>query len=478
MEYCSPYSKINSDNNISCYSKSILKKIAIQYNKYNKDKIIIPKNLDNDEQLKTVWDQILNKINKKYKYICKEEYCWKNLNFLNKKIKKKLIKNIRPEQPISWKKNNFEWLSTTDLNNALNPYKQLHQAYLYIGAITLDYDYELIPGICISDELCKLNLKKLYFNKGIRYIGVVFNLDKHNQSGSHWVSFLANLNNGGIYYFDSIGIMPKNEVQKLMETIRIQGNNLIKDQLIDFSESFLSVRFITKMNYDDLGNTFISNNCGKPISAQDQLTFLDTDVSNYIVQQTCDNWKAVGETFSSVNKINNSRRKLDKEVRCTAMLYSSNPSHNFNWSFSEAKDFYENGKISDFASALNTWFSCLKFLSGNGRGKTAKGLRLLVYIFQGNYSQSDKFNLKDTKTLVSEFIKWEQSRYDSREIIEYFKSGNTKLATYKELCTSHSDAEICKRTNIIEEEFVIPNLQKWLANSVISKRLSRQVFTT
>lgn len=256
------------------------------------------------------------------------------------------------------------------------------------------------------------------------------------------------------------------------------GDYLTEDQLIDFSESFLSVRFITKMNYDDLGNTFISNNCGKPISAQDQLTFLDTDVSNYIVQQTCDNWKAVGETFSSVNKINNSRRKLDKEVRCTAMLYSSNPSHNFNWSFSEAKDFYENGKISDFASALNTWFSCLKFLSGNGRGKTAKGLRLLVYIFQGNYSQSDKFNLKDTKTLVSEFIKWEQSRYDSREIIEYFKSGNTKLATYKELCTSHSDAEICKRTNIIEEEFVIPNLQKWLANSVISKRLSRQVFTT
>jgi hypothetical protein len=256
------------------------------------------------------------------------------------------------------------------------------------------------------------------------------------------------------------------------------GDYLTEDQLIDFSESFLSVRFITKMNYDDLGNTFISNNCGKPISAQDQLTFLDTDVSNYIVQQTGDNWKAVGETFSSVNKINNSRRKLDKEVRCTAMLYSSNPSHNFNWSFSEAKDFYENGKISDFASALNTWFSCLKFLSGNGRGKTAKGLRLLVYIFQGNYSQSDKFNLKDTKTLVSEFIKWEQSRYDSREIIEYFKSGNTKLATYKELCTSHSDAEICKRTNIIEEEFVIPNLQKWLANSVISKRLSRQVFTT
>ena len=253
MEYCSPYSKINSDNNISCYSKSILKKIAIQYNKYNKDKIIIPKNLDNDEQLKTVWDQILNKINKKYKYICKEEYCWKNLNFLNKKIKKKLIKNIRPEQPISWKKNNFEWLSTTDLNNALNPYKQLHQAYLYIGAIPLDYDYELIPGICISDELCKLNLKKLYFNKGIRYIGVVFNLDKHNQSGSHWVSFLANLNNGGIYYFDSIGIMPKNEVQKLMETIRIQGNNLIKDQLIDFSN-------ISDEHKIEASYNFISNN--------------------------------------------------------------------------------------------------------------------------------------------------------------------------------------------------------------------------
>ena len=35
-------------------------------------------------------------------------------------------------------------------------------------------------------------------------IGIVFNLDKHDQEGSHWVSMFIDLKRDGIYYFDSL----------------------------------------------------------------------------------------------------------------------------------------------------------------------------------------------------------------------------------------------------------------------------------
>ena len=34
-------------------------------------------------------------------------------------------------------------------------------------------------------------------------IGVIFNLDKHDQSGSHWVAMFIDLENKFFFYFDS-----------------------------------------------------------------------------------------------------------------------------------------------------------------------------------------------------------------------------------------------------------------------------------
>ena len=35
----------------------------------------------------------------------------------------------------------------------------------YIGAVPIDFDKELVIGMCVVDELCGLNLKKLYLRK-------------------------------------------------------------------------------------------------------------------------------------------------------------------------------------------------------------------------------------------------------------------------------------------------------------------------
>ena len=85
------------------------------------------------------------------------------------------------------------------------------------------------------DELCGLDLETLYRN-GKRKLGVVFNLDPHDMPGSHWVSMFVNMDNGGIYFFDSVGKFPGDEISNLMFRIREQGNKLLKNGVIDFDE--------------------------------------------------------------------------------------------------------------------------------------------------------------------------------------------------------------------------------------------------
>ena len=262
--------------------------------------------------------------------------------------------------------------------------------------------------------------------------------------------------------------------QHRMEMINmIMGNPYeylkTEEEFLDFKESTLSVRFIESMNFDSLGDTFIANNCGKPISAQDQLTFLDTDVSNYIVTKTLDNWNVIGSVFSNAKNISNSGRKLDKEVRCSAMAFSDNPGYIFEWSMSKGKEFYKNGTIHTFTSALDNWINCLRFLGGNSKRRNAQGLRLLIIALQ-NPLQDNRFNILNFKVLVEEFRNWEQNRYNSKEEIKYTKSKISKSVPYKELCSSHSSAELLTRGRIIQNEFIIPNKDRWLKNKIIARK--------
>ena len=220
ISYCSPN---NINNKITCFSKKSLITIAKEYNlTYPDDIIIIPKNINKKE----FWEILIDKINKKTG--CNNELCVLDLDFINSDS---IIKDFRPLIPKLWDNNKNAWLSTTDINNVLQQYEDKHIDFKYIGAVPIDFNKEIIIGMCIVDELCKLNIQKLYL-KGIRKISIVFNLDPHDKPGSHWVSLFVNLINGGIYYFDSYGIPPVKEISDLMERIRIQGNNLIEQNLL------------------------------------------------------------------------------------------------------------------------------------------------------------------------------------------------------------------------------------------------------
>ena len=52
---------------------------------------------------------------------------------------------------------------------------------------------------------------------GITKFGIVFNLDEHWQSGSHWVAAYTDIENGMAYYFDSYGTRPEKRVTEFMK---------------------------------------------------------------------------------------------------------------------------------------------------------------------------------------------------------------------------------------------------------------------
>ena len=148
-----------------------------------------------------------------------------------------------PPKPETWKKSHTPedkksniWLSTLDIDNVLNQYQDKYKDFKYFGAVPIDFDHKLITGeneVCVSDDLCKINMKELW-NDGYRNFGFVFNTDRHDQPGQHWISMFVSKN--GIYFFDSVGTKPKNEIIKLMNTITDSLNECLYDSTINPNE--------------------------------------------------------------------------------------------------------------------------------------------------------------------------------------------------------------------------------------------------
>ena len=224
--YCSPN---NKNNTFSCFNDKQLFKIAESFNNHYPEKHIeIPEKLNSNNR-ENFWNNLKRSMNKET--YCDNEVCWLDKRVIKNISDNSIENSFRPEKPYSWYQNKNTWLSTTDINNVLSQYEK-NSDLKYIGAVPIDFDQELSPGICVVNELCKLNLKKIYSN-GYKKLAIVFNLDPHDQPGSHWVSMFIDMNNGGIYYFDSYGTEPPLEISVLMEKIRILGNNLITQGIIN-----------------------------------------------------------------------------------------------------------------------------------------------------------------------------------------------------------------------------------------------------
>lgn len=163
---------------------------------------------------------------------CKEgeEHCLIDKSPFSDEKKKELRKNyLRPRRPRAWIKDPDTWLDNYNIKNVMKQYEETYPWFKFLGVLPMDFsapDPYRTNGQtqCLYKEACEIQLKREY-EKGIRGIGIIFNLDPHFKGGSHWVALyidLKNIHKPGVYYFDSNGVKTPPLVARLMRSFTLQ----------------------------------------------------------------------------------------------------------------------------------------------------------------------------------------------------------------------------------------------------------------
>lgn len=294
-KYCSPN---NKNNSYTCFTNQSLKKIAQSYNKRHKKQISIPSKLD-DKNRGKLWKDIKSGLKQYSK--CDGDHCILNTDVVKDVKDKEIVEAFRPEMPKTWLKNKNQWLSTVDIEQVMNQYTNNPDLnFEFIGPVPIDFDHKFSFGQCVNNELCNFDITKMIAKKKSK-LGVIFNLDPHYMSGSHWTALYVDLTSGGIYYFDSYGVPPPKEVQILMNRIKQQGNQLISTNKLD----------IDKMNDSHTVSSKITNISDKQIKVEDgELFYLDTLV--YFGGKKTINH----DSYNKIVNINKNILTLEKSREC------------------------------------------------------------------------------------------------------------------------------------------------------------------
>ena len=194
----------------TCFNKTSLLKIARAYNK------TAPK----DKHIKTTnrtLDQLWTDLKSAFSNKCKTDECWlkQDLKMPSKVLTEIDHETFRPEMSAEMKKNKHEWLSNYDIGKVLYQYADHHPDFIFFGPVPVDCPNGIM---CELSSMNPVNLKK----DKITRIGIVFNLDKHNQPGSHWVAMFIDMTHPLHYidYFDSAGDEPPGLIKKFMNSIK------------------------------------------------------------------------------------------------------------------------------------------------------------------------------------------------------------------------------------------------------------------
>lgn len=257
---CSPRTK-KTKRDYTCLSDEALMKLKNLWNARHPDAKI--KTTDSKEIWKT--------LNAKLKDVCNKESCWLKQKFTQGKLDKELSDSFAPKSPEEWKKNPNEWLSSTDILKVMKQYEKTYKCFDFMGPSPIDYDTIEMYGECVWEELCKFNLSD-QIKSGKTKIGVIFNTDKHDKPGEHWVSLFINIKKGKIFYFDSAGDKAKPEITKLVKTITEQGKklsppiNFVFDQNHPVQHQYggtecgiYSLYFIVHMLEDKINSYYLKN---------------------------------------------------------------------------------------------------------------------------------------------------------------------------------------------------------------------------
>jgi Ulp1 protease family, C-terminal catalytic domain len=214
---CSPIVKGKTVSENTCFTNDALTKIKDAFNKNNG-----PDNQIVETDPAQVYEALRSRLTQ-----CKTEDCWLN-QIKDSKTRQQLDQILfAPDQPPEWKDNPDEWLSNFDIEKVLQQYEISNPEFKLLGPSSIDYDTKLKEegGKCVWEDICRLELKDLIARKK-RKLGIVFNLDKHDEPGSHWVSMFVDLDKKFIFYFDSALNDTPPEIVRLKKTIMKQGSEL------------------------------------------------------------------------------------------------------------------------------------------------------------------------------------------------------------------------------------------------------------
>ena len=224
---CAPTKNLS---NGTCYTIDQLKNIATSYNNNNNNNKIIQ--FDENTTKKRLLYRIMKNITNETK--CDNQICWLKQDFMKNNIDYDLLKNtFRPKGPAN--EGNYKWLSNFDIQKVMKQYEIKYDDFCFLGAVPVDF-FEIN-----YNNLSNINFDYLYDNKP--KLGLIINLDKHNQSGSHWVSLFINLKNNEIYFSDSVGNRPPKEVRYFINKVVNfcdKKNNMDDNSTIQSDVSFMN----------------------------------------------------------------------------------------------------------------------------------------------------------------------------------------------------------------------------------------------
>lgn len=144
----------------------------------------------------------------------------------DKTLQKDLMKKLyRPKKPREWSDHPNEWLSNFDIERVLRQYEEADPTFVFLGVSPVDYDTKLDDGKCVHETICNFskNIQNM-MKDGKQTFAAVFNLSRHDQDGSHWVTLYISIPDNFIFYFDSTGDKPPIYIKRLIDNIKSQIN--------------------------------------------------------------------------------------------------------------------------------------------------------------------------------------------------------------------------------------------------------------
>ena len=247
---CAPSKKYTDG---SCFTYKSLQQIATNYNNRQRIKNKIDINLSKDELVNALETKLADK--------CSNQTCWLRLDFV-KAMNDDEINDytFRPTGPPG----KYEWLSTNHINDVIDQYHSIHKDFLFLG--TVPSDFEELPVLGISNIRFK-DLEK----DGKTKLGLVINLDKHDQDGSHWVALYSDLQKNQVYFFDSVGKPPIKGIKKFVNRLvkylymkkyntKLPINDIVSGKNRKYLNTLIGGGF--DIRYNNIQHQFANSECG------------------------------------------------------------------------------------------------------------------------------------------------------------------------------------------------------------------------